>query len=204
MSGRSGPALVILAGGASMRLGQCKALVRLRQAGPATPLQLLLAAGRALEELPHDVPLVVTGADHLDISAAAPAGVELAFNHGWRLGRTGSILAARDARPGRDLCIAPIDAPLVPAEVFRALGDSWRAAGSPPRGWLSPQTSDGRGGHPVVLGRELLSRWNPPSLDEPLRTLRATASPSFVIVVKTESIHDNLDTPADLERLRRK
>ena len=203
MSGR-GPSLVILAGGASMRLGACKALARLRDAPPNTPLALLLAAGRALDELPPDPPLVVTGADHLDILAATPRGVEVAHNHAWRLGRTGSVLAARDARPGRDLCIAPVDVPLVPADVFLALGEAWRAAGSPPRGWISPQTPDGRGGHPVVVGRELLSRWQPASLDEPLRSLRQVASPSLIVVVATHSIHDNLDTPDDLKRLRGK
>ena len=55
----------------------------------------------------------------------------------------------------------------------------------------------------MVVGRELLARWQPASLDEPLRTLRALASPCLVVVVVTSAIHDNLDTPVDLRRLRK-
>lgn len=203
ISSSRGPALVVLAAGASTRLGQCKALVELRPSPPSTPLALLLAAGRAVEEVQNDPPLVITGADHDAIVAATPGGVVVARNDRWKEGRTGSILLARSLRPGCDLCFAPVDAPLVPADVFRALGEAWRGAGSPARGWLSPQTRDGRGGHPVVVGRELLARWQPASLDEPLRTLRALASPGLVVVVVTNAIHDNLDTPVDLRRLRK-
>jgi CTP:molybdopterin cytidylyltransferase MocA len=202
MSAR-GPVLVVLAAGASERLGRCKALVALRETAPATPLALLLAAGRALEDLPLAPPLIVTGADHDLILPAVPPGVEVALNPRWSEGRAGSILAARAARPGHDLCLAPVDVPLVPAAIFRALGQAWRDAGAPPRGWLSPETRDLRGGHPVVVGRELLAQWAPPSLDEPLRGLRARAMPSFVVRVDSAAIHDDLDTPADLERLRR-
>ena len=103
----SGPALVILAGGASSRLGACKALVDL--AG-ATPLARLLAAGCDLSGAPA---LVIAGADHAAIAAAAPAGVEVAQNEGWRAGRTGS-----------GLCRAAFTSALVPR-------------GTPKRSWLT-------------------------------------------------------------------
>ena len=200
------PALVVLAGGASARLGACKALVRLGAGAATTPLALLLDAGAALL---GGRPLVVTGAAHAEIEAAVDElGLDawhtptLAFNARWVEGRAGSVLCARDARPGRDLCIAPVDVPLVTAQTFRVLAGAWRAAGAPPRGWLAPRTPDGRGGHPVVIGRELLSAWTPASLDEPLRGLRERAQETLAVEVDDLAILDDLDTPDDLARLR--
>ncbi len=198
------PALVILSAGESRRLGACKALVRLREAEPATPLALLLAAGRNLDAAP---PLIVTGADHEAIAAAAPAGCELAYNADWAAGRTGGVLLAREHRPGLDLCFAPVDVPLVHAAVFAQLAQAWEAAGAPPRGWLAPclDGPDGpRFGHPVVCGRELLSGWRPDSPSVPLRALRAEAAPLLAEEVDDEGILDDLDTPEDLARLRRR
>ena len=205
-------ALVILAAGASRRLGRCKALAPLGDDPPATPLGLLLAAGAALGDAR---PLVIGGKDHAALARALPQGVELAHNRRWAEGRTGSILLARDLRPGRDLCLAPVDVPLVPEAVFRLLAEAWDQAGCPPRGWLSPQApparatsppgtdeAPGRTGHPVIVGRELLSAWKPASASVSLRKLRHRADPLWTQPVPTRRILDDLDTPADLERLR--
>lgn len=199
----SAPALVLLAAGAAERLGRCKALAELGDAvdgaPPATPLTLLLAAAADLDTAP---PLVITGADHEAIAAAAPDGVEVARNPRWAEGRSGSILRARNLRPGYDLCLAPVDVPLVGAPVFAALAAAWLAAGAPARGWLAPATPDGRPGHPVVLGRDLLAAFEPTSLDEPLRSLRERAQPLWTTPVDSPAIHDDLDTPEDLVLLR--
>lgn len=193
------PALVILAAGASSRLGECKATVLL---GGRSALEHLCAAGALLAGSPT---LVVAGAHAARIRAALPPGVELLVNEAWERGRTGGLLLARAARPGRDLCVAPIDAPLVPAEVFRALAEAWRAAGSPARGWLAPRhRASGRFGHPLILGRELLGRLREAEPDRPLHELRALAEPLLGIEVESEAILDDLDTPLDLEGLRRR
>ena len=190
----SRPAIVILAGGASTRLGSCKALADL--GGGATPLVELARAGAEL---------VVAGAHAAEIRAALPRGVELALNAQWQSGRLSSVQCAARARPGRDLCLAPVDVPLVPGEVFEALAQAWDAAGSPARGWLAPWVGvEGgrRHGHPVVLGRELLLELleAPPGL--PLKLFRAHASPLLELEVGTPAILDDLDSPADLARLR--
>ena len=142
-----GIALVILAAGRSSRLGQCKALVAIT---PRTPLELLCEAGSRLGGPP---PLVVTGADHDAIVAAAPSRVEIVANPDWKAGRTGGVLLAARSRPGFDLCIAPVDCPLVPGEVFTALDRIWREAGLPSRGWAAPYLAGEGGsrafGHPV-------------------------------------------------------
>lgn len=191
------PALVILAGGASRRLGQCKALV---EWSGATTLERLARAGAAFDA---GRALVVAGADLERIAARTPRGVECVHNPRWADGRTSSVLAARDARPGLDLCIAPVDTPLVESEVFELLAASWARAGAPERGWLAPCTPDEprRFGHPVVIGRALLVEL---SASESLRELRARAAPLLQAPCAFESILDDLDTPEDLSRLRRR
>jgi len=207
------PALVILAAGASRRLGACKALVDL---GGRSPLARLLDAGRALDGAR---PLVVTGAHDAAIRAACPPGVDVLFNPDWAAGRTGGVALASRARPGLDLVIAPVDVPLVPAEVFEALCAAWIANGSPARGWLGPfvrrEITDqvvARFGHPVVVGPDLVRELVTGGKDFPgsvprsrivtLRDLRQIAAPTISIQVESARILDDLDTPEDLERLR--
>ncbi|MCC6407568.1 MAG: NTP transferase domain-containing protein [Planctomycetes bacterium] len=209
------PALVILAAGASERLGEPKALCRI---GAATVLERLLAAG--VEEC-DGPPLLLVGAHADEIAAHAPSVVELARHGEWRRGRTSTLKLARRLRPGRDLLIAPVDVPLVGRAVFRALVEAWRAAGSPAAGFLAPRLADralpsrsdgadvppvgtkARHGHPVVLGRALALELESVSDSTPLARLRDRAAPRFDVEVRDEHVLDDLDTPADLDRLRR-
>jgi len=92
-------------------------------------------------------------------------------------------------------------APLVPAAVFEALARAWLEAGAPPRGWLAPLRA-GRGGHPIVVGRELAAHLESSSADRPLRELRALAAPLLSLEVDAPEVLDDLDTPADLRALR--
>jgi len=198
------PALVILAAGASARLGRCKALVPLpsTEGGERTPIELLAAAGRAFDGA---IPLVVTGADHDAIASSGAverAGAEILENESWASGRTGGLLLAAARRPGLDLCVAPVDVPLVPRSVFDALLRAWIERGSPGSGWLAP-SHDSNFGHPLVLGRDLLRELPAAAAPgTPLRTLRAHGKPVFTVEVASSEILDDLDTPEDLERLR--
>lgn len=189
--------LVILAAGASERLGECKALV---QIGATRPLDALLSAGAALEDRQ---PLVIAGAHFELLRRGAPPGCEVAFNSAWRSGRTSGVALARELRPDGDLCLAPVDVPLVPREVFAALALAWKLAASPARGWLAPRVSVAGGarfGHPVIVGRGLLGELD---VAAPLHALRRRAEPLLDVEVTSERILDDLDTPADLERLRK-
>ncbi len=196
-------ALVVLAAGASSRLGLCKALVDL---GGRTPLARLVDAGRVAFD--GAAPLVIAGAHHAEIVRAAPIGVEVLENPAWTEGRLGGVALAAGARPDCDLCLAPVDVPLVPAEVFAALRAAWDSAGRPPLGWLAPFVvragSEREYGHPCLIGRELAARCASLGKDLPLRALRVQAVPLLSIEVDTASILDDLDTPDDLERLRRR
>ena len=191
------PLLVVLAAGGSTRLGETKALVDI--AGRA-PLERLVAAARTA----CDGALVVAGDAHDEIAARLPAGCRLVHNADPRAGRTGSVQAAVRAAPGRDLCIAPVDVPLVPSSVFDSLAAAWSAAGAPPRGWLAPRHApSGRHGHPVLVGRRLLEELSAFGPDAPLSGLRALAAPLLQADTASARVLDDLDTPWELEELRR-
>lgn len=199
----SAPALVILAAGASTRLGQHKALVVLR-GEPA--IAHLLRAGDALG---NPAPLVITGADEGAIGRALealgdgdPPTPEVVHNPNWSDGRGSGLMLAASLRVGRDLCVAPVDCPLVGPQVFEALAHAWAEAGRPATGWLGPRLgTDPRDphGHPIILGRELLSNWDGQGS---LRDLRQRALPLLSVAVEDRAILDNLDRPEDLDRLR--
>jgi molybdenum cofactor cytidylyltransferase len=194
------PALVVLAAGASRRLGECKALADL---GGSSPLTRLLAAGRCFDASP---PLLITGRHHEELRRACPPGVLIAHNERWESGRTWSALTAAEALPGRDLCLAPVDVPLVPAEVFQALLAAWQEAGSPAEGWLAPRHG-GRFGHPVVIGRGLWERLPGLLSSAPgasLRELRALSPLLLARDVSQAEILDDLDTLEDLRELRQR
>ncbi len=193
------PVVVILAAGASERLGECKALVDL--GGHSAVARLIRAARDArAEEI-----CVVSGAHHERIAAELEREprVQLLYNEGWRAGRSGSLALAATALPGRALLIAPVDVPLVSGEVFECLLRAWAEAGDPPRGWLAPYVEPGRRhGHPLILGRELAAKLPAAEPWAPLRLLRTLADPLWGLRVIDPAILDDLDTPADLARLR--
>ena len=193
------PVLVILAGGASSRLGESKALVDL--AG-INPMCRLFAAAASFCD---DDPILVAGPDFDAIKSAAPTGLEVLENRNWSTGRTSSLQAALRSRPQRDFLVAPVDVPLVPKEVFELLAGEWRTAGAPPKGWLAPAVrmkGELRTGHPVVIGRELAARTEKFTPDTPLRELRSHAEPMWRVETESHSILDDLDTPLDLKTFR--
>jgi CTP:molybdopterin cytidylyltransferase MocA len=237
------PALVILAAGASTRLGTCKALVSIT---PRCALELLLENGDGLDDVP---PLVVTGKDHdaivraLDgmrfisstrtkspshhdveewtgmsvegrcqapISGVPPTGAGhpapvVVRNPQWESGRAGSVALAATIRRGMDLCLAPVDVPLVDRSVFAALTQAWHLRGAPERGWLAPRARE-KFGHPIIVGRglagDVAEQFARSGADTPLRAWRERADPVFSIDVEDAAVLDDLDGPDDLRTLR--
>jgi molybdenum cofactor cytidylyltransferase len=191
--------VVILAAGASSRLGRPKALVEID--GRSVLEHLLAAAGgvdggRALVVLGHGARAI---APHL------PRGCAHLENPHWSAGRSLGVRLAHRALPGRALLLSPVDVPLVPARVFEALAGEWERLGGPDLGWLAPclgGRSDRPFGHPVVVGPALLEVLEGLPADAPLRELRGWARPLAALEVSDPEILDDLDTPDDLERLR--
>ena len=190
----TGPRVVLLAAGASERLGEPKALVEL---GGLSALERLLAA------CGDPAPIIVAGAHYDAISEAVVGRAEVLNNAAWADGRTGSVACAVSHLGETGLILAPVDCPLVPAAVFDALRSAWAEAGAPARGWLAPRDrASGRHGHPICFGASLaqeVARMDPA---QPLRELRARAEPLLEITLDHPEILDDLDTPEDLTRLR--
>ena len=206
-------ALVVLAAGASLRLGEPKALVDL---GGASALARLLDAAQSLwlGDVPADLPVVVTGAHHdpihrhlLHLGAAGRTRARALYHPAWATGRTGGLALAQRQLLGRPLCVAPVDVPLVGGPVFAALAEEFLRAGCPARGWLAPAVRDGgrlRVGHPILLGAELAAELGGMGPDEPLRHLRDRAEPRWTLLVDDPAVLDDLDEPRDLERMRQR
>lgn len=194
------PQVVLLAAGASARLGQPKALAPLPG---GTPLERLVAAARPWSAGPVRV---LTGAHRAAIEQALPAGAEALWHEAWALGRTSTVQAAIRTLPNQDLLLTPVDCPRVPSAVFAALVQAWWAAGNPPEGWLAPsfqasQNGSTSFGHPILIGRALAAQALALGPDQPLRDLRSLARPLWGVPVPHPEILEDLDTPEDLLQL---
>lgn len=142
-------AVIVLAAGASRRMGRPKALL------PWDGDTLWAAHARALSPL---APVwTVLGADSEQLAARVPAGVSTVLNPAWATTfPLDSLQVALRALPSaRRVLVTPIDVVPASAAVLAVL-----AAG--PSSCV-PRGSDGRDGHPVALGGARLTR---------LRTLR--------------------------------
>lgn len=179
-------AAVILAAGASRRMGTPKALV---QAGGRPFVARIAEAARAAGCARV---VVVVGPPHeAAIAAALPAGAEAVRNPAPERGMLSSVQAgvAALAPEVAAALIWPVDVPLVAAETARAI-----LAG----GDLVVPTHAGRGGHPVRVPRarfaELLAL-------PPKAGLRALMTAATRLPVDDPHVLVDFDTPADLDKL---
>jgi molybdenum cofactor cytidylyltransferase len=215
---------LILAAGASARMGQPKALLRLDALQGARCLladqaERLLRAG-------CDRIVCVLGAQAESIEEARAwewdrteppaAQIVIAHNPQWTLGAFSSLQcglhalrALRASGPGsergggrdreRGAILLPVDVPGVSREVFQRLLD---AAGATPAPEAVVPVHGGRGGHPVWLAPATLDRiaHKPPGsrLDHLLRGLRVAR-----IEVADARVALNVNTPEDWRRFVR-
>ena len=184
------PAAVILAAGASTRMGRPKALLEHRgRSFVACAVELATRSGCA--------PIVVvTGAQDLTSLGLA---AELVDNADWPQGQLGSLqtgLAALDDPAG--VLVLTVDRPHLQSTTVVTLVAAFRTA--PQFSWQPVHA--GRRGHPVIYPRSLLpmlAALPPPS--DPRELLRAHEALRRTITVDDPAIHDNLDRPEDLARL---
>lgn len=189
------PAGLVLAAGASSRMGRPKALLPF---GDRTALDLCLSA---LLDGGCGPVVAVLGAAAAGIRAAVhpPAGARLVDHPGWASGRTGSLRAAIAAAPAAPAwVILPVDHPLATAADVAALIAAWRE-GRPP---VVRPVRDGRGGHPILIDAALQDEMLALGDDDPLRNVvRAHRDRERTVPGSPGTLLD-LNTPEDWERVR--
>lgn len=179
------PAGLILAAGASSRMGRPKALCLLDgETFVARLVNALLAAG--CREV-----VVVLGAHAARIRPAIPGRARAVYAAEWRRGMRASLRAGLAALPPGPVLLTHVDRPLVAPATLRAL------IAAPD---LTIPTWRGVPGHPVRLPPSLRPRLRQGD-DTPLRDILARARPRH-LECADPGVTLNVNTPADLARLR--
>jgi len=174
---------VVLAGGASRRLGRPKALVNFLDGTVlSTLVERLVALGVETVAVVHP--------DLSGVTASLPCRVVV--NPRPDDGRTGSLhlgLAELGAS-ATDVLICPVDRPGWDQGVLEALLTTPGEAVVP--------AHEGRAGHPLLVRGEALARIMALAKNAPLRDALASRT---VVEVDAPYLHVNLDQPQDLEAL---
>lgn len=190
-------AAIILAAGASRRMGSAKPL--LDWGGEP----LLIAEIRTLEAAGIESVIVVLGARAQLVRAQLGALTKrTVFNPQWPQGRSTSLVAGARAlleRPERPdaIVIQNVDQPTRTEIVTRLLEERSRADADA----VQPEL-DGHGGHPVVVAGTLLPELA--AVEETTLGLRRVleAHPPLRLAFDDPIVRIDLDTPEDLKRAR--
>ena len=183
---------VVLAAGASERLGQPKPLVPVPTEGGEMPLVRWMV--ERLEAADVEVVVVTRQELVVDVMLALP-GRAIVINPEPDAGRTGSLQCGIKAlldskRLPKELrvLVVPVDRPGFSDSTLGILLEAEECC---------CPAKDGRGGHPLLLMPEDLENILQAGRDIPLRDL---VSP-LKLIVSDPCLHLNLDSPDDLEPL---
>jgi molybdenum cofactor cytidylyltransferase len=208
---------IVLAAGASSRMGQAKAALPIGQTGETVVsrvVQTLLSGG-----VPRVI--VVAGA-HIDaVRAAMPAFAEatsgkpglgrvrLLEHPGWAQGQLSSLLAGLNAidEPLLEaVMVMPVDVPLVTPATVAAVIAAWRRSRPPIARPVDPSTSlragGARHGHPVVFDRAIFGALRAASPEVGAKAVFAIHRDRIVNVEVTDAgAFEDIDTPEDYKRI---
>ncbi len=180
---------VILAAGASTRLGSPKALTKI---GGKTAITRIC---RVLNDADIEDVAVVVGA-HADLIAPeVPMPARVVRNRNWERGRSNSLKAGVRALPkGIPLLIWPVDHPAVRLPTIRALIEA--------QGTVRIPTFEGKRGHPPVFDGSLRDEILSLGDDEPLHNIvRRHIAEVVEVHVPDPGVLWNIDTPDDLKKM---
>jgi molybdenum cofactor cytidylyltransferase len=190
---------IILAAGASTRMGRLKALLPFG-AGETFLSRLV----RVLREAGVDDVLVVVGPGHQEeIGAALDAlqPIRGVLNEAPEGGQLTSILAGLEVadRPGvHGILVAPVDQPLVTAPTVASLIQAYRTTRAP----VVRPMRQGRGGHPVIFDRAAFTALRRADPARGAReAVRVFGADVLNVAVEDDGAFEDIDTPADYERL---
>ncbi len=180
---------IILAAGASSRLGFPKALARF---GERIALQIAVENCTGLQ-----APIVVLGAQAARVRPAAPEGPKVVINRDWRRGQFSSLLAGLKHVPARaDFMLYPVDYPLLTPQIISKL-----VAGFLHRDkhqLIAVPSFRRRGGHPVIFSSRLRGELERAETAREV-VYRDRARVKFVLV-RSEAIWKDIDTPGAYRR----
>lgn len=197
---------IILAAGASSRMGRDKALLSWPPSSGEAANWSTTFLGGAIEMLrPHSDMVIVIAGQNAD--ALAPvvysAGAFLTVNDRWEQGQFSSLRTGLQEvlNRGRDAAIvALVDRPPVLPETVEALRAAYIAA--PDRVWAVVPDFEGRHGHPMVAGREMIEAFvRAPASSNAREVEHANAEHILYLPVKDPRVCMNIDTPEDYTRL---
>jgi CTP:molybdopterin cytidylyltransferase MocA len=201
---------LVLAAGASSRMGQAKAALPLGTTGEtvvAHVVRTLLTAG-----LPSVT--VVAGA-HIDaVRGAMPVfepRARVVEHLGWAQGQLSSLLAglaAVDDPQLEAILVTLVDVPLVRPGSVAAIVEAWRQTRAPIVRPVDPPTSlragGARHGHPVVFDRAVFDDLRRADLNVGAKAVFAThASRRLDVPIADDGAYEDVDTPADYRRVLR-
>ena len=191
---------IVLAAGASTRMGQAKAALALGQMGETVlsrVVRTLLLGG---------VPdLVVVAGAHIEaVRAAMPRDeprARVIENTAWQRGQLSSLVSGLDAidTPALEAALVTlVDVPLVQASTVAAVIEAWRRTRAP---IVRPAEGE-RHGHPVIFDRSVLADLRSADLNTGAKAVFALHRDRIVNVeVDDEGAFQDIDTPEDYQRL---
>ncbi len=186
------PAGIVLAAGASSRMGGPKALL---DAGGTTFTARLVTT---LREGGCGPVVVVAATDVGEVAAeAGRCGARLVVNPGGAGGQIGSLRAALEYLRGLDdpppaFVFSPVDNPAVTPETVRRLIAGWRDPGAP---IVMPRYEEERG-HPVLADMTIASEFQARDLEEGARgVVRRDPGRVLEVPVADAGVVDDIDTP---------
>ena len=191
---------IILAAGASSRMGQPKAALPFGQTGETVLSRIVstILAGGVTSVA------VVAGA-HLDAARQAMPRHERrarVIEHlGWEQGQLSSLVAGLDAidEPSLEaVMVTPVDVPLVTPATVAALISAWRRTRAP----IVRPVDGERHGHPVIFDRSVFDELRSANPNLGAKAVFATHRDRVLNVeVKDPGAFEDIDTPGDYQRL---
>lgn len=194
---------IVLAAGASTRMGRAKALL---PAGRADDTFLSRAVATLREAGVEDV-IVVTGHHREAIEReierwqAPPRVVYNALHEQGQLTSLQAAVRLAD-RPGVEAAVVSlVDVPLVSVETVRRLIAAYRAAHAT---LVRPVDRAGRHGHPVIFDRRLfpeLLAADPATGAKPIVRAQIASGAGVEVPIEDEGAFQDIDTPDTYERI---
>jgi molybdenum cofactor cytidylyltransferase len=197
-------AAIVLAAGASSRMGSPKALLPDRAGRP-----FVVRLARTLRDARIDQLIVVTGSQHDAIVEALRSDertrdVRVVRNADPSRGQVSSLWAGLDALADADpeaVLMTLVDVPFVSAGTVCAVVDAWRRHGAP----IVRPAIGNRHGHPVLFDRAVIGELRRAPLDGGAKiVVHAHRDELLNVAVDDEGAVTDVDTPGDYDDVVRR